>query len=581
MATISTNEIISNIKKISDKYQEIVFLLMQGKGNFIPQTLVDTARAKEMIIKSFNSFIENPDKFLDLNIEYIEKFKNLIANSVNKFIGKEVEPIYVPYHRDKRFKDPNWQENIYFDFVKQFYLMTSEWSQRTIDQCDLEPKLKRCLEFQVRQFINASSPTNFIFSNPTVFKETMETGWQNIVQGLDNFLNDIKNSKDVLSITTTNMSHFKIGENIAITEGKVIYQNDLIQLICYKSKEEVYAIPILIVPPWINKYYILDLSAQNSLIKFLVNCNFQVFLISWINPDKKLANKSFEDYLQEGILESYNYLAKLGYDKINAMGHCIGGTLLAIGMAYIKQVNHNFISSASFLTTLLDFSDPGELGIFINDMSISAMEVEMENKGYFDGKYLSSSFSLLKANDLIWSFFINNYLLGKPPLAFDLLFWNSDSTNLPAKMHSFYLRNMYLKNLLKIPGGIEILGKKIDLKLISEPTFFLATEEDHIAPWPSVYRGLELLNGEKTFCLAGSGHIAGVINPPEAEKYSYKTGLKVESDHNQWSINSKESKGSWWIEWRKWLYIRSGGLEKSINYDGLDYIELAPGSYVK
>ncbi|RYE05718.1 MAG: class I poly(R)-hydroxyalkanoic acid synthase [Rickettsiaceae bacterium] len=582
MSTISTDEVISNIKKINDKYQEIVFLLMQGKGSFVPQALIDTAQAKEMILQSFNSFIEKPDKFVDLNIKYITQFKNLLTSSMDKFVGKEVGSIYTPNPKDRRFKDSNWQENVYFDFVKQFYIMTSKWTEDYIDQCNLEPKVKEYLEFQVKQFINACSPTNFIFSNPVVFKATIETGWQNIVQGLDNFLDDIKNSKDVLSITTTNTSHFKVGENIAVTPGKVVYKNELIELICYKPQAKVYTIPILIIPPWINKYYILDLSEQNSLVKFLINCNFQVFLISWINPDEKLAHKSFDNYLQEGILESYNYLAdKLGYNRINAMGYCIGGTLLALAMAYTKQTNLDIFNSASFLTTLLDFSDPGELGIFINDLSISAIEIEMESKGYFDGKYLSNSFSLLKANDLIWSFFVNNYLLGKKPLAFDILFWNSDSTNLPAKMHSFYLRNMYLNNLLKIPGGIKILDEAIDLSIISVPTFFLATEEDHISPWPSVYRGLKLLNGEKTFCLAGSGHVAGVINPPQFEKYSYRISQEIELSHDQWLLKSKELKGSWWIEWENWLRIHSDRLEKSIDYDNLDYIEFAPGSYVK
>ena len=581
MSRVSSNDIIQNIKKISDKYQEILFLLMRGKGAFIPASLADSETTKDMWSRGFKILLDNPEKFISTNIEYSNKFRELVALSIDKFMGIETQDLYAPSNRDRRFKDPAWQENIYFDFIKQFYLMSSEWMKESLSHYELEPELKGYLEFQVKQFIDAFSPTNFIFGNPEVFRESFESGWQNIVQGLDNFLNDIKKSGDIFNIPTTDFGAFKVGENLAATEGKVIYQNDLVQLICYKPKDETHKIPIFIIPPWINKYYILDLSPHNSLIKYLVDNNFQVFTISWVNPTRELAHKNFEDYLKEGIILPLEYIERLGYDKINAMGYCIGGTLLAIALAYYKKTGKKFIESATFITTLLDFTNSGEVGVFINEASISVIEAEMELKGYFDGKYLSNSFSLLRANDLIWSFFVNNYLKGKTPIALDFLYWNADASNLPAKMHSFYLRNMYLNNLLRVSGGLEMLRVPIDLSSISIPTFFLGAADDHIVPWKSVYESMKILGGDKTFCLASSGHVAGVINPPHANKYNYKINKNLSSDPTEWLLGSQEHAGSWWISWTRWLASGSGDKAKSINYENLKFIEPAPGSYVK
>jgi len=581
MSQVSSDEIIQNIKKISDKYQEILFLLMQGKGAYIPASLTDNETAKEMWSKSFKIFLDNPEKFVTTNLEYTDKFRELVAASIDKFMGVETRDLYIPNNRDRRFKDPAWQENVYFDFVKQFYLMSSEWMKKSLSHYELEPQLKSYLEFQVKQFVDAFAPTNFILGNPEVFRDTFESGWQNIVQGLDNFLNDIKESGDIFNIPTTDFKAFKVGENLAATPGKVIYQNDLIQLICYEPKEQVHKVPIFIVPPWINKYYILDLSPKNSLIKYLVDNNFQVFTISWINPTRELAHKNFEDYLKEGILEPLKYIENLGFKEINTVGYCIGGTLLAIALAYYKKTNEKIISSATFITTLLDFMNSGEVGIFINEASINVIEAEMELKGYFDGKYLSNSFSLLRANDLVWSFFVNNYLKGKTPIALDFLYWNADSSNLPAKMHSYYLRNMYLKNQLIVPGGIEMLGIPIDLSEISIPTFFLGAADDHIVPWQSVYEGMKNLKGEKTFCLASSGHVAGVVNPPAANKYNYKINKNLDADPAKWLSESQEFPGSWWENWTQWLIANSKDKVKSLDYENLKFIEAAPGTYVK
>ena len=575
----SSDEIIQNLKKVSEKYQEIIFYLMQGKGNMLPISLLDVDKNSVILTSIYKKFSANPEKFWQLNLEYTEKLKELTTNSVAKFVGDPVTPLFAPLDKDKRFKDSVWQDNVYFDFVKQFYLMSSEWLQQNIKQYELPSDLKQHLEFTTRQFIDAFSPSNFIFCNPLVLRETIESSGQNLVRGLENFLEDIKNSGDILNIQITDKSAFKLGKNIATTKGKIVFQNQLVQLICYEPKKQTHSVPLFIIPPCVNKYYILDLSAHNSMISFLVENNFQVFIVSWINPDETLADKDLEDYIKEGILEPSEYIMTLGYKKINFVGYCIGGTFLAIALAYMKAKNCKYINSASFITTLLDFKHPGEIGIFISESSIANIEKEMKIKGYFDGRYLLNSFSLLRANDLVWSFFVNNYLLGKTPLPFDLLYWNTDSTNLPYKMHSYYLRNMYLNNLLKEPGGLSIFGTKIDLRSINCNSFFIATNEDHIAPWRSVYESMKLLKGNKTFCLASSGHVAGVINPPTLFKYNYKTNDDLSLSSESWFIKAHEHEGSWWLYWLTWLKDNSGNHEPSINYNNLKFIEHAPGSY--
>ncbi|WP_341755889.1 class I poly(R)-hydroxyalkanoic acid synthase [Candidatus Tisiphia endosymbiont of Ptychoptera albimana] len=579
MDNISSDEIIKNIKKVSDKYQEIILCLMQGRGNMIPASLIDMDKNRVILSSLSEQFIKNPEKFWQLNIQYVEKFQNLVINSVEKFVGKSTTPLFSPNSKDRRFKDLAWQDNAYFDFVKQFYLMSSEWLQDNIEQYELAPDLKQHLAFMTHQFINAFSPSNFAFGNPIVLSKILETGGQNLVQGLENFLADIRNSSDILNIKTTDNNAFLLGKNIATTKGKIVFQNQLIQLICYEPKQKTRAIPLLIIPPCINKYYILDLSEHNSMVAFLVEHNFQVYMVSWVNPDETLSDKSFEDYVKEGVLEACEYIMRFGYNHINAIGYCIGGTFLATAVAYLKANNLNYINSVSFITTLLDFKNPGEVSIFVNESSIAMIEQEMNSKGYFDGRYLSNSFSLLRANDLVWSFFVNNYLLGQTPMPFDLLYWNADPTNLPTNMYSYYLRNMYLNNLLKEPSNLSLFGTPIDLSKIDCNSFFLAANDDHIAPWRSVYEGLKLLKGNKTFCLTSSGHVAGVVNPPAMSKYNYKTNKDLTLTSESWFINADEHQGSWWSYWLTWLEDNSGELIKSIDYDRLKSIELAPGKY--
>lgn len=582
MYNIPHETIINNFKEISDKYQELVLHLMQGRGSLIPQSLINSDKNKVIASLVIEQFWANPEKFYKLNIEYVDQLRELTTNALAKFVGSPTKTIFFPKNKDKRFVDSSWEDNAYFDFVKQYYLLSSEWLKKNIDQYELQNDLKQHLEFLTKHFIDAFSPSNFVLCNPKVLRETLESGGQNLVHGLENFLRDIKSSGDILNIKTTDKSAFKLGENIAATKGKIIFQNDLIQLICYEPKDKVHKIPIFIIPPCINKYYILDLSSNNSLVSFLVENNFQVFLISWVNPDNSLAKKGVEDYLNEGILASIEYVKNLGFEKIDFVGYCMGGTFLAILMSYLKIKKIDYVHSATFFTTLLDYTYPGELGVFLNEATMNYIKEDIKLKGYFDGQYLSNSFSLLRANDLIWTFFVNNYLLGRNPMPFDLLYWNADSTNLPARMYEEYLQNIYYKNLLKEPKALELLGTKIDLSNIECNSFFVAAKEDQIAPWRSIYDGVKLLNGKKVFCLTDSGHVAGVVNPPTSQKYNYCLNDDLSLNSRDWLAKATEHKGSWWNCWHNWLIENNGNkLVNSLDYKNLKAIEEAPGSYVR
>jgi polyhydroxyalkanoate synthase len=448
-----------------------------------------------------------------------------------------------------------------------------------------DDKTKKKAEFYTRQFIDAMSPSNFALTNPEVVRATIESGGENLINGLKNMLDDLERGKGKLSIRMTDLNAFELGKNVATTPGKVIYQNEMIQLLQYDpSTPDVFKKPLLIFPPWINKFYIMDLRPKNSLIKWAVDQGFTVFLMSWINPDEKMADKAFDDYLKDGPLAALDAIEQAtGEHEVNALGYCLGGTLLAVTNAYLAAKGDPRISSGTHLTTMLDFSQPGELEVFIEEEQISSLEKRMEQRGFLDGSEMATTFSMLRANDLIWSFFINNYLLGKDPFPFDLLYWNSDSTRMPARMHSFYLRNMYQHNRLKDPGGITLLDTPIDLTKVKVPTYFLSAIEDHISPWKSNYAGTLLFNGPVKFVLSGSGHIAGPINPPAANKYFFWTNPKQVADPDEWLKDAKQTEGSWWPDWCKWLSKNSGEkIPARVPGTGkLPVIEDAPGSYVK
>ncbi len=580
---MSQEHIINNFKNIAVKYNEILMTLANGKGNSAYGAIFSQEKMQQIATKILEKAQEKPERFAELNLEYAQKFNILMTNTLMKFIGEDIPSIFSPNKGDKRFRDEAWNQNIYFDFIKQFYLMSSDLIKTHVSHLGFEPQTQRIVEFLANQFTSAFCPSNFALSNPEVFKESMASGWQNIVQGMDNFLEDLKNSEGMMNINTTDRMFFKLGKNIAATPGKVVMQNDLMQLIAYEPKKQVHKTPILIVPPCINKYYILDLSPENSLVKWLVDNDFQVFLVSWVNPDKHLADMDIEDYVKQGVIDTSNYICNdLGYEKISAMGYCIGGTLLSMGLSYMAAKKIDQIESAALMATLLDFSDPGDIGLFINEETLAAFDEELDHKGYFDGKYLAHSFSLLRANDLIWSFFVNNYLLGRRPLPFDILYWNGDPTNLPAKMFRSYMKELYLGNKLVTPRGISILGVPIDLKNINIPTFFLSCRDDHITLWKATYKGMQTVGGDKTFCLTTSGHVAGIVNPPHNRKYSYYFGGDIAHDADKFVETSEETQGSWWPKWMEWWTDRSTAEKVTeAKYAKWKAISDAPGEYVK
>ena len=534
----------------------------------------------------------DPTRLVQAQVSLWTDYMQLWQRTTERFLGGNggtahpAEPVIETPKGDKRFKDAAWQDHAVFDFIKQSYLLSARFMQTTVRDVEgLDDKTAKKVDFYTRQFVDAMAPSNFVMTNPEVLRTTVETRGENLVKGLEHMLDDLERGKGQLAIKMTDTDAFQLGENIATTPGKVVFQNDLMQLIQYApSTEKVRKRPLLIIPPWINKFYILDLKPKNSFIRWAVGQGHTVFVISWVNPGEELAEKSFENYMDEGPFAALGAIeAATGETQVNVIGYCIGGTLLATTLAYMAKTGDRRVASATFFTTMVDFAEAGELSVFIDEEQIQAIEGRMREKGYLEGGSMANSFNMLRANDLIWSFVVNNYLLGKEPFPFDLLFWNSDATRMPYAMHSFYLRNMYQENRLVRPGGIAIHGEPIDLTQIQTPVFILATKEDHIAPWKSSYAATQLYRGPVKFCLAGSGHIAGVVNPPEAQKYNYWTSAKLPKQPDLWFEGATQQAGSWWPEWDKWAEKFAGGTVPARQPgDGkLAPIEEAPGSYVK
>lgn len=549
----------------------------------LPQKNLDPMNIGGAYMEFLEKFWEHPEDAMKKQAEFWVKWIDIWQNSALKFIGEDSNDVIEPIKGDRRFRDPDWQNNAVFDFMKQSYLLTAKWMEDSVrDTQGLEQEKKEKLAFYTRLYADALSPSNFLVTNPEVIRETLNTGGENLIKGLENLVEDLERGKGELKISTTDYDAFTVGENLATTEGKVIYQNDLMQLIQYKaSTEKVFKRPLLIIPPWINKYYILDLKPENSLIKWAVDQGHTVFTISWVNPTPKLAQKRFEDYMSEGILEALTQIEKVtGEPSCNAIGYCLGGTLLAITLSYMHSKGMgDRVASATFLTTLLDFEDSGEMKLFLDDEQLKLLDREMAEKGVFEARQLQQTFSLLRANDLIWSFVVNNYLMGKEPFPFDLLYWNDDSTNMPAAMHSFYLRKMYRDNMLTKPGGITMNDTPIDVHTVRTPAYFLSTREDHIAPWRATYAGTRMLGGPVTFTLAASGHIAGVVNSPHKKKYCYWSAEQIKDDAEDWLAQAQEHEGSWWPHWQNWIKNYSGGKVPARKIGKA--LEPAPGSYVK
>ncbi len=554
----------------------------KGVEDFLNRDL-DPMNIRQSYMAFLDSVATDPGKFLQMQAEFVQQWTELWQESFLKFMGQDGRTLIEPESGDRRFRAPEWQESALFDFIKQSYLLTCQWMDRTVRDADgITPKEKEKLAFATKLFANAISPTNFLMTNPEVLNETINSGGENLVRGLENLIEDLERGQGELKISTTQYDQFELGKNIAVTEGRVVYQNDLMQLIQYAPKtDKVFETPLLIIPPWINKYYILDLKPENSFIAWAVEQGHTVFAISWVNPGPKLSKKRFEDYMEEGVLDALDQVEKVtDQKKTNVIGYCLGGTLLTCTLGYLTaKKKAGRVASATFLTTLLDFDKAGDLKLFLDEGQIEQLDEKMYEKGILEGKEMQNTFSLLRSNDLIWSFVVNNYLMGKEPFPFDLLYWNDDCTNMPAAMHSYYLRKMYLENALVTAGGVTMKDVPVDLGKIKTPAYFLSTREDHIAPWKATYDGMRRLGGDVTFTLAASGHIAGVINPPVKKKYCYWVNNQITDDPDAWLEKAKQHDGSWWPEWQKWVKDFAG--KKVTARQPSKGIESAPGSYVR
>jgi polyhydroxyalkanoate synthase len=563
------------------------YLKPREEGNIKTELADDIADAVKSISQVAEYWLSDPQRAVELQASLGRAYLDLWAGAARRLAGEPAAPAVAPDPKDKRFADPEWSQNQFFDFLKQAYLLTTNWADHLVKNAEgIDPHTRQKAAFYVKQIANAVAPSNFIFTNPELLRETLASNAENLVRGMHMLGEDIQAGHGNLRIRQSDASVFEVGRNLALTPGKVVFQNDLMQLIQYEATtKEVLKLPLLIVPPWINKYYILDLTPEKSFIKWCVDQGITVFVISWVNPDARLATKSFEQYMREGPLTALDVIADItGEKKIHAIGYCVGGTLLAIALAWLAAKKKSRAVSATFFTAQVDFTFAGDLLVFVDEERIEQLEAHMKEQGYLEASRMADAFNLLRSNDLIWPYVVNNYLRGKKPFPFDILFWNSDATRMPAANHSFYLRNCYLTNKLT-KGEMEIAGEKLDLRKIKVPVYNLATREDHIAPAKSVLFGSQYFGGPVKFVLAGSGHIAGVVNPPAKPKYQYWIGRAPDgADLDQWLTSAEEHPGSWWPDWLAWLKGHDGGKPvpaRAVGSKKYPGIEDAPGSYVK
>ena len=542
------------------------------------------------LVKTFSAVAEywlsDPDRAAEIQTKIGKAYLDLWGNSVRRLAGEAASPVIAPSPRDKRFADPEWKSNQFFDFMLQFYLLTTQWANDLVRDAEgLDPHTRKKAAFYVQQITNAVAPSNFVLTNPEVLRETLTSSGDNLVRGMKMLAEDIEAGHGTLRIRQSDPANIEVGVNMATTPGKVIFQNELMQLIQYApATENVLRTPLLIVPPWINKFYILDLKPDKSFIKWCVDQGITVFVISWVNPDKSLGAKTWEDYMKEGPLAAMDAIERVtGEMKVHTMGYCVGGTLLATTLAWLAEKRRVRVTSATFLAAQVDFAHAGDLLVFVDEEQISAIERDMRAAGVLEGAKMAMAFNMLRSNDLIWSYVVSNYLKGKPPSSFDLLHWNSDATRMPAANHSYYLRNCYLENRLS-SGTMVLDNTLLDLSKVKVPVYNLATREDHIAPADLVLYGSQFFGGPVKYVLSGSGHIAGVVNPPASGKYQYWTNDNIKDvTLADWLKDAQEYKGSWWPDWRQWLQTidpeevpaREAGAA------ALPAIEDAPGSYVR
>ncbi|MFL5063239.1 MAG: PHA/PHB synthase family protein [Xanthobacteraceae bacterium] len=548
----------------------------------MPDEIADVVKTLGQVTEYW---LSDPQRALELQTRLARDYLELWASTAKRMAGEEAQPVAAPDPKDRRFADPEWSSNQFFDFLKQAYLLTTRWADHVVKNAEgLDAHTRQKAEFYMRQIANATSPSNFVLTNPELLRATLSSNAENLVRGMHMLAEDIAAGHGSLKIRQSDASMFQVGKNLAITPGKVIFQNDLMQLIQYApTTKSVLKVPLLIVPPWINKFYILDLTPEKSFIKWCVDRGLTVFVISWVNPDARLAKKSFEEYMREGPLEALDLIEQVtGERRVHTIGYCVGGTLLAVTLAHMAAQGDDRVISATLFAAQVDFTYAGDLKVFVDEERVQALERRMEQQGYLEGAKMASAFNMLRSNDLIWPYVVGNYLKGEPPFAFDLLHWNSDSTRMPAANHSFYLRNCYLNNTLS-KGEMIIAGQPIDVGKITIPVYNLATREDHIAPAKSVFLGSKFFGGPVKFVVAGSGHIAGVINPPDKKKYQYWTGGAPTGNLDAWLVAAEEHPGSWWPDWLAWIKEQDAAEAAARQPGGgkLKPIEDAPGNYVK
>jgi len=585
---IDHDEMARIFSEVASRSSKVLGDYMKKNAETQKSLIADEFGIARAFMDMWQKMFADPSKMVEAQAAMLRDYLTLWQNSWLKMLGQQVEPVMQPAKSDSRFKGEEWQNNFLFDYIKQSYLIAARHIHDSVSNVEgVSDESRKKVNFFTRQYIDALAPTNFALTNPQVIKETVRTSGTNLVKGLNNLLKDIEAGDGQLRVKMVDDKAFKVGMNVATASGKVIYQNELMQLVQFApTTEKQFKRPLLIVPPWINKYYILDLRESNSFIRWATAQGHTVFVISWVNPDENLSHKKFDDYMLEGPIAALDAIEEaVGEKEVNTIGYCLGGTLLASTLAYMAAKNDKRIVSATYFVALLDFSIPGELGVFIDEKQLDNIDKLMKQRGFLEGSEMAGTFNMLRSNDLIWTFVVNNYLMGKEPFPFDLLYWNSDSTRMPATMHSFYLRNMYLKNRLRVPGGIELAGVPIDLAQVKVPSYFISTAEDHIAPWKGTYLGAQALGGPIRFVLGGSGHIAGIVNPPSANKYGFWTNdvdmHTVKAD--EWQAGATQQPGSWWVDWEKWI----AGLNKNqmgaarVPGEGkLKALEDAPGSFV-
>ena len=577
-----------NMATVANQTAKLLSEFLSRQSEKKPAPGNDPGHIASAFIDLSAKMIANPAKMLHAQMELWQTYAGIWEHWTKRMAGEPVSPLASPAATDKRFKDKDWSENAIFDVIKQTYLALSHWVNHTVHSVDgLDPHTRQKVEFYTKQILDALSPSNFILTNPEVLRTTLQSNGQNLVKGLTHMIEDIERGNGELSIRMTDMDAFKVGENIATAPGKVIYRNDIIELLQFNpTTKTVFKRPLVIFPPWINKFYILDLKPENSFIRWAVAQGFTVFVASWCNPDQRLAEKTFEDYMREGVLAALDAIEQAtGEREVTAIGYCIGGTLLAATLAYMADQGDDRIKAATFFAAQADFSEAGELKVFIDEDQLKNIENIIDAEGgVMPAGKMSVTFNMLRSNDLIWSFVVNNYLLGKEPFPFDLLYWNADQTNLPKAVHLFYLRECYLNNALS-HGKMILGGVNLDLSKVKTPIYLQSSKEDHIAPMRSVFKSTKLFGGPKRFIVAGSGHIAGVINPPIANKYQFWVNEASPIPHSlqEWWEGAVETKGSWWPDWQAWLAKKSGKqVPARVPGDGaLEALCDAPGTYVR